>query len=325
MTQQGSGDNAYAETGSFTVGKTSHVTIVNSNVKPSNNKSIVKTEGGDGDQYTLYLTASGDSTSSTVTAVTPADIVLVMDKSHSMNEDNRDDNAQRAANALAGELLTAENSVLPEAQQVRMAVVTFSTKAVIKQNFTTDVSEINDAVKGNPKGGTNWEAALEKANSLNSLLGRSGVKKHIIFLSDGDPTYRMTSYSGCYSDSFWGRSAHPEYTTPESCQARRYTWGENPDGSSDGVYGAGGSDPYGFNYAAALAEADKRGDAALYVVKTSTDAKEMADFAAQAGAVDGEAFDGTNPENLMKAFNQIYSTITSSAKIKIFSITDTLS
>ena len=152
------------------------------------------------------------------------------------------------------------------------------------------------------------------------------MKKHIIFLSDGDPTYRMTSYSGCYSYSFWdGRTAHPEYTTPESCQAQRYTWGENPDGSSDGVYGAGGSDPYGFNYAAALAEADKRGDAALYVVKTSTDAKEMANFAAQADAVNGEAFDGTNPENLTKAFNQIYSTITSSAKIKVFSITDTLS
>lgn len=322
MTQQSSGDNAYAETGSFTVGTTGHVTIVNSNVKPSNNKSIVKTDGGDGDQYTLYLTASGDSTSSTVTAVTPADIVLVMDKSHSMNEDNRDDNAQRAANALAGKLLTAENSVLPETQQVRMAVVTFSTKAVIKQNFTTDASEINDAVRGNPKGGTNWEAALEKANSLQ---GRSGVKKHIIFLSDGDPTYRMTSYSGCYSDSFWGRTAHPEYTTPESCQARWYTWGENPDGSSDGVYGAGDSDPYGFNYAAALAEADKRGDAALYVVKTSTDAKKMADFADQAGAVDGKEFDGTNPDNLTKAFGQIYSTITSSAKIKVFSITDTLS
>ena len=44
MTQQGSGNNAYAETGSFTVDKTSHVTIVNSNVKPSNNKSIVKNQ-----------------------------------------------------------------------------------------------------------------------------------------------------------------------------------------------------------------------------------------------------------------------------------------
>lgn len=321
MTQQGSNDNAYAETGLFTVGKTSHVTIVNSNVKPSNNKSIVKTDGGDGDQYTLYLTASGDSTSSTVTTTIPADIVLVMDKSRSMKGE-RDSNAQEAANKLAGKLLTAENSVLPENQQVRMAVVTFSTRAATEQDFTTDVSKINGAVEGNPEGGTNWEAALKKANDL---PGRSGVKKHIIFLSDGDPTYRMTSYSGCYSDSFWGRTAHPEYTTPESCQARRYTWGENPDGGSDGAYGAGNSDPYGFNYAAALAEADKRGDAALYVVKTSTDAKEMANFAAQAGAVDGEAFDGTNPENLTKAFNQIYSTITSSAKIKVFSITDTLS
>lgn len=318
MTQQVSNDNAYAETGLFTVGTTSHVTIVNSNVKPSNNKSIVKTDGGDGDQYTLYLTASGDSTSSTVTTVTPADIVLVMDKSRSMKGD-LDNNAKEAANALAGKLLTAKNT---EDRQVRMAVVTFSTKAVIKQNFTTDVSEINSAVEGDPEGGTNWEAALEKANDL---PGRSGVKKHIIFLSDGDPTYRMTSYSGCYSYSLWGRTAHPEYTTPESCRAQRYTWGENPDGSSDGVYGAGSSDPYGFNYAAALAEADKRGDAALYVVKTSTDAKKMADFADQAGAVDGKEFDGTNPENLMNAFDQIYSSITSSAKIKVFSITDTLS
>ena len=319
MTQQDSGNNAYAETDSFTVGKTSHVTIVNSNVKPSNNKSIVKTDGGDGDQYTLYLTASGDSTSSTVTTATPADIVLVMDKSGSMNKDNRDANAQEAAKALAKKLLTTENST---DQQVRMAVVTFNKNATLKQDFTTSASRIESVVSQTPDGGTNWEDALKRANDLR---GRSGVKKHIIFLSDGDPTYRMTSYSGCYSDSFWGRTAHPEYTTPESCQARRYTWGENPDGSSDGVYGAGGSDPYGFNYAAALAEADKRGDAALYVVKTSTDAKKMADFADQAGAVDGKEFDGTNPENLEKAFGQIYSTITSSAKIKVFSITDTLS
>lgn len=306
MTQQRSGDNAYAETGPFTVGTTSHVTIVNSNVKPSNNKSIVKTEGGDGDQYTLYLTASGDSTSSTVTAVTPADIVLVMDKSGSMKGE-LDNNAKEAANALAGKLLTTENSKLSEDQQVRMAVVTFSTKAAIKQNFTTDVLKINSAVEGDPEGGTNWEAALEKANGLQS---RPGVKKHIIFLSDGDPTYRISDYPiGC--DGLWN-PCNPDdnWKTPK------------------GVHGAGteGSDKrHGYNYAAALAEASKRGDAALYVVKTSTEAKKMADFAEQAGAVDGKEFDGTNPKNLTKAFDQIYSTITSSAKIKIFSITDTLS
>ena len=322
MTQQGSNDNAYAETGSFTVGTTGHVTIVNSNVKPSNNKSIVKTDGGDGDQYTLNLTASGDSTSSTVTTATPADIVLVMDKSGSMNENNRDANAQKAAKDLAKKLLTGTNSKLPPEQQVQMAVVTFSTEASLKQKFTTNVSEINNAVRGNPDGGTNWEAALKQANDLQ---GRSGVKKHIIFLSDGNPTYRTTSYSGCYSYSLWGWTAHPEYTTPESCRAQRYTWGENPDGGSDGAYGAGSSDDYGFNYAAALAEANRRGDAALYVVKTSTDANKMADLAERANAVNGKEFDGTNAANLTKAFDQIYSSITSSAKIRVFSITDTLS
>lgn len=304
MTQQGSGDSAYAETGPFTVGTTSHVTIVNSNVKPSNNKSIVKTDGGDGDQYTLYLTASGDSTSSTVTTTTPADIVLVMDKSGSM-EGKLDSNAKKAANALAGKLLTDENSKLKEDKQVRMAVVTFSTNASLKQNFTTDVSKINSAVEGNPEGGTNWEAALKQANDLQ---GRLGVKKHIIFLSDGDPTYRISDYPiGCGG---WGNRCNPDDS-----------WQTTPKG----VHGAGSSDRKGYNYAAALAEANKRGNAALYVVKTSTDAKKMDDFAAQADAVDGKEFDGTNPENLTKAFDQIYSTITSSAKIKVFSITDTLS
>ena len=326
MTQQGSGDSAYAETGSFTVGTTGHVTIVNSNVKPSNNKSIVKTDGIVGDEYTLHLTASGDSTSSTVTTATPADIVLVMDKSGSMKGE-RDSNAKKAANALAGKLLTSQNSALPESQRVRMAVVTFSTNASLKQNFTTDVSEVNNAVKGNPTGGTNWEAALKQANDLQ---GRSGVKKHIIFLSDGNPTYRTSSYGGsCYSYSYsWGGhyTPQPEYTTKATCKAAGYYWrGENPDGGSDDVYGAGDSDDYGFNYAAALAEANKRGDAALYVVKTSTDANKMTDLAREANAVNGEEFDGTNAANLTKAFDQIYSSITSSAKIRVFSITDTLS
>lgn len=308
MTQQGSNDNAYAETGSFTVGKTSHVTIVNSNVKPSNNKRIVKTDSDDGDEYTLYLTASGDSTSSTVTTATPADIVLVMDKSGSMKGE-LDNNAKEAANALAKKLLTDKNSTLPSEQQVQMAVVTFSTNAFLKQTFTTDASKINNAVEGDPDGGTNWEAALKQANDLQ---GRSSVKKHIIFLSDGNPTYRISNYpigcggswNPCNPDDSW-------YTTPE------------------GVHGAGteGSDErYGYNYAAALAEANKRdGDAALYVVKTSTDANKMADLAAEANAVNGKEFDGTNAENLTNAFDQIYSSITSSAKIKVFSITDTLS
>ena len=317
---------SYAETHSFKVSDTSHVTVINSNVKPQNNKTIEKVVDGDGDQYELHLNASGDSASSETTIATPADIVLVMDKSGSMQDenDNRDTNAKNAANKLAEKLLTKANSELSESQQVQMAVVTFSDKASTKQSFTTSVDKIKTAVSSKPNGGTNWEAALKKANSLQ---GRTGVRKHIIFLSDGNPTFRTTSYSGCYSDDYWGRwIAHPEYTTRASCQAQRYMWGENPDGGSDGAYGAGDSDEYGFNYAAALAEANNRGDdAALYVVKASTDANRMSDFAREAKAVNGEEFNGTNAENLTQAFGQIYSSITSSAKIKVSSITDTLS
>ena len=130
---------SYAETHSFKVSDTSHVTVINSNVKPQNNKTIEKVVGGDGDQYELHLNASGDSASSETTIATPADIVLVMDKSGSMQDenDNRDTNAKNAANKLAEKLLTKANSELSESQQVQMAVVTFSDKASTKQSFTS--------------------------------------------------------------------------------------------------------------------------------------------------------------------------------------------
>lgn len=299
---------SYAETHSFKVSDTSHVTVINSNVKPQNNKTIEKVDG-DGDQYELHLNASGDSASSETTTVTPADIVLVMDKSGSMQDknDNRDTNAKNAANKLAEKLLTEANSKLSKSQQVQMAVVTFSDTASTKQSFTTSVSKIKTAVSSKPDGGTNWEAALKQANDLQ---GRTGVKKHIIFLSDGNPTFRISNY-------------------PIGCSKKRCNPDDDWRTTPQGVHGAGteGSDNYyGYNYAAALAEANRReSNVSLYVVKASTDANRMSDFAREAKAVNGKEFDGTNAENLTQAFGQIYSSITSSAKIKVSSITDTLS
>lgn len=333
MMQQGRGDSAYAETGSFTVGKTSHVTIVNSNVKPSNNKRIEKTNDGDGDEYTLHLTASGDSSSSTVTTSAPADIVLVLDKSDSMNKEHRDRNAQNAANELAGKLLTDANATLPLERQVQMAVVTFSDGAQIASQFTISSDDIRAAVSTRPDGGTNWEDALKTANNLSS--GRSGVPKHIVFLSDGDPTFRNTSYSGCFKwrglDQGW--ESHPEYGTQADCEANNdwhhpsyfYQWKTDLDGMYGNIHGNGNNDDYGYNYAAALAVANERGNAALYVVKASSDAKKMSALAKDANAVTRKEYDGTSAGKLTNAFEQIYNTITTTAKIRAYSITDTLS
>lgn len=302
-----------------------------STLQPANSKSIAKIEGGDGDQYALHLTASGDSSSSTVTTAVPADIVLVLDKSGSMKNSNRDTNAKNAATALASKLLTAANAALPAEQQVQMAVVTFSDRARTTSQFTTSPGAIGTAVSAWPNGGTNWEDALKTANDLSS--GRSGVQKHIVFLSDGNPTFRITSYSGCFkwSGSGQGWESHPEYGTQAECEANNkwldqsYQWKTDPDGSDGNIHGKGDDDSYGYNYAAALSEANERGNAALYVVKVSADANKMSDLAKEANAVTGKEYDGTSAENLTKAFEQIYNTITTTAKIRAYSITDTLS
>ena len=302
-----------------------------STLQPANSKSIAKIEGGDGDQYALHLTASGDSSSSTVTTAVPADIVLVLDKSGSMKNSNRDTNAKNAATALASKLLTAANAALPAEQQVQMAVVTFRDRARTTSQFTTSPGAIGTAVSALPNGGTNWEDALKTANDLSS--GRSGVQKHIVFLSDGNPTFRITSYSGCFkwSGSGQGWESHPEYGTQAECEANNkwldqsYQWKTDPDGSDGNIHGEGDDDSYGYNYAAALSEANERGNAALYVVKVSADANKMSDLAKEANAVTGKEYDGTSAENLTKAFEQIYNTITTTAKIRAYSITDTLS
>lgn len=302
-----------------------------STLQPANSKSIAKIEGGDGDQYALHLTASGDSSSSTVTTAVPADIVLVLDKSGSMKNSNRDTNAKNAATALASKLLTAANAALPAEQQVQMAVVTFSDRARTTSQFTTSPGAIGTAVSAWPNGGTNWEDALKTANDLSS--GRSGVQKHIVFLSDGNPTFRITSYSGCFKWSGLGQGweSHPEYGTQAECEANNkwldqsYQWKTDPDGSDGNIHGEGDDDSYGYNYAAALSEANERGNAALYVVKVSADANKMSDLAKEANAVTGKEYDGTSAENLTKAFEQIYNTITTTAKIRAYSITDTLS
>lgn len=179
----------------FKVSDTSHVTVINSMMKPQNNKTIEKVDG-DGDQYELHLNASGDSASSETTTVTPADIVLVMDKSGSMQDknDNRDTNAKNAANKLAEKLLTEANSKLSESQQVQMAVVTFSDKASTKQSFTTSVSKIKTAVSSKPDGGTNWEAALKQANDLQGTHGREEAHHFLVRWQSDVPYIQLSDW-----------------------------------------------------------------------------------------------------------------------------------
>ena len=267
-------------------------------------------DNGDG-TYDLTLSVSGDAEQTD--KVKPVDIVLVVDASTSMNwkidgigSKTRMQAAHDAAAALAEELLTAENANLPADQQTRISVVTFGVKAELAQGYSTNAEDISKAVPTKAKyfEGTNWEAALILANEqlANKQLGaRENAEKHVIFLSDGDPTLRMSAEG-------YGESG--------------IEWNLFDGKNLDGTYGTRVDDPNGRNLSAATRVAKDRPASSMYVVNTSKSAKKMGTFAEKTG---GSLLDGTTENNLAAAFSQIGQVVRKSVSYQDVALTDQLS
>ena len=275
---------------------------------PAHEKTLK--DNGDG-TYDLTLSVSGDAEQTD--KVKPVDIVLVVDASTSMNwkidgigSKTRMQAAHDAAAALAEELLTAENANLPADQQTRISVVTFGVKAELAQGYSMNAEDISKAVPTKAKyfEGTNWEAALILANEqlANKQLGaRENAEKHVIFLSDGDPTLRMSAEGFGESGIEWNLF----------------------DGKNlDGTYGTRVDDPNGRNLSAATRVAKGRPASSMYVVNTSKSAKEMGTFAEKTG---GSLLDGTTENNLAAAFSQIGQVVRKSVSYQDVVLTDQLS
>lgn len=186
-----------------------------------------------------------------------------------------------------------------------MALVPFSTTVGNVSNFTDNAMDIVSAVNGlRADGGTNWEAALKAANAK-LTSGRKGVKKYIVFMSDGDPTYRTSSVR---TGTDWlGRPTYDD---------------DDRRGLPAGVHGSGSSDRYGANLSSAVAEANRRGDATLFSVGVSSDPTKMRGFADQ---TKGSYYSATSTDELNKAFADIIGQINRKSSYKNVSITDTLS
>lgn len=267
---------------------------------PARSKTIK--DNGNG-TYDLTLSVTGDGEQSSTS--TPVDVVFVVDVSSSMNETasvwggkSRMKAAHDAAATLANSLLTGENAN----KQIQVSVVTFGTNAQVATGFTSDPSVVANAVPmaAERNQGTNWEGGLKLANAQTS--GREGAEKHIVFLSDGNPTYRVSPMG--YSK-----------------------WDEinliNPDHKeNDNLYGLGNRDTNdGRCYAAAKAEANSRNGANLFVVSVAKDADRMTSFATD---TNGTFLDGTTADNLASAFTQIGQVITKTAGYKDVKIVDQL-
>lgn len=182
-----------ATTEPVSVGEVPRTTVTNTVVTAPRYRKYIKANN-DG-TYDLSLNVTGTQSGSSQTTVSPADIVVVFDTSGSMSnpmgDNSRLEVAKTAVNSMAQHLLTSENQ--GKDSNIRMALVPFSTTVGNVSNFTDNAMDIVSAVNGlRADGGTNWEAALKAANAK-LTSGRKGVKKYIVFMSDGDPTFRTSS------------------------------------------------------------------------------------------------------------------------------------
>lgn len=294
-----------ATTEPVSVGEVPRTTVTNTVVTASRYRKYIKANN-DG-TYDLSLNVTGTQSGSSQTTVSPADIVVVFDTSSSMSgsmgHNSRLEVAKTAVNSMAQHLLTSENQ--GKDSNIRMALVPFSTTVGNVSNFTDNAMDIVSAVNGlRADGGTNWEAALKAANAK-LTSGRKGVKKYIVFMSDGDPTYRTSSVRT--GTDWWGRPTYDD---------------DDRRGLPAGVHGSGSSDQYGANLSSAVAEANRRGDATLFSVGVSSDPTKMRGFADQ---TKGSYYSATSTDELNKAFADIIGQINRKSSYKNVSITDTLS
>lgn len=172
---------------------------------PEHHKTIRKNEDGD---YTLSLDVKGE-----VGKATPIDILLIIDKSGSMEEGGRINNVNTAINTLLRTLKRTDT----QDTEIRLAAVTFSSDSNLKGKSDTDDSQstngdawlgkdwtslekigVTDATNdfftlGLAKGGTNWQAGIKMGE--NTFKDRADTKRYVLFLTDGDPTYRIGTVS----------------------------------------------------------------------------------------------------------------------------------
>ena len=240
--------------------------------------------------YDLTLTVAGKK--GTETNKAKLDVIYILDKSGSMKEDFGGTSKRIAAsNAITALTKSLKQNVNIDA---RFSMVTFSgnkttgmwgqgdTKtwddAEVAVSWTTDAGTIERGSKPTSNGGTNYQAGIRTAKELLTSK-RAGAMTAVIFISAGDPTF---------------------YYNPDG-----YTRG---DGNNDGN---GGADNLKVCLDAAKNEIANLGVNYFYTVGVgkASDYVNLSDLCSASGVSGAKNFDGTNTDELTKAFSTIESDI----------------
>ena len=157
---------------------------------PPHTKTL--TDNHDG-TYTIALDVVGESEK----APNNVNVVVIFDRSGSMVT-QRMTAAKTAVNNLADKLYAYNTPSAPDT--VEMALVSFATDASVTRTPTNNATQFKNAVNGmSANGGTNWEDALQKANGVDF---EDEDQTFVIFVSDGNPTYRNTPDNDEYLDRY---------------------------------------------------------------------------------------------------------------------------
>ena len=313
---------------------------------PEHHKTLKYNSDG---TYDVTLTVQGKVESHTTTNEKPVDVIIVFDRSNSMQwtmsgeETHSDSNrrmtyAKNAANSLITSLFGSENI------DARVSVVDFGTFARVhtatggastESKYAAWYSNEKDAKSainnikspGTNDGLTNWQDAFRKANDIKGSTSSNGssrnAARYIVFLSDGDPTCR-DEYIGNDMGNIWtGTYAMAWYRDYWGVLTHTYINSE-PDANEYLYFGTDG-DGKGYSFDCGVKEANLReSSTTLYSIGLSADASKMNTFANRTKP--NTYFSAINTTGLNEAFENIAKDITGSNKsYKGVIITDTLS
>lgn len=145
-------------------------------------------DGPDGEgNYTVTLSVTGSTYQTSTTEEYPADVVLCLDYSGSMRG-NKILNVRETAATFINSLTEKD---------IQVGLVLFARTVRDSQTLTTNAGTLTGKLALDPTDGTNYGVGLSKAKEILDDDQREGVKKFVVFLSDGEPqVYLGQEYTG---------------------------------------------------------------------------------------------------------------------------------
>ena len=290
-------------------------------ITASKTASVIEKNGRSAE---VSITASGNKYSNP--SSTEREIVLVLDASNSMKENNKFENLKTVATNLVTKLLSDTNN------KNKIGIVWYETKIIKKSpSLSSDLNVvknyINARMDSNDKnaGGTNVQLGIEEAKKL--FTENSNAEQSLIILSDGVPTYynegNKRHGDGAFdayedTDYYVGRETHNGATysfyLEESRQTKvktcDYVW--NMFGYLVKESCVSTNEKYQPSYHALNEASDFTGD--IYTigfdVKANGSAEKFLKNLANANSKNGKYYAASNVSELEKAFANILIEVT---------------